>query len=103
MSALSSSQDDNVAEAMNTGTDSSYGSKRRGEAVHRRQTVALGEVTPIRAAILDGRVESRRTMADDEGNFATADDDDSDVNEEMWSRLSINDVGSDKQDGAPAT
>ena len=62
MSVSSSSVDDGVTEEINIGTDSSYGKQKRGEEVQRRRTRQTGELTPIRAAILDGRVGRRQTV-----------------------------------------
>ena len=67
MSVSSSSADDGVTEEINIGTDSSYGSQKVSEAVQRRRTMHVGELTPIRAAIFDGRVGRRQATADDGG------------------------------------
>ena len=65
LAETSSSVDDVASETANEGMESYHGSIKVGEAVQRRETMELGEMTPIRAAILDGRVGGRRTTADD--------------------------------------
>ena len=55
--------DDEASVTANEGMESYHGSIKVGEAVQRRETMELGEMTPIRAAILDGRVGGRRTTA----------------------------------------
>ena len=70
MSVSSSSADDGVTEEIkeiNIRTDSSYGKQKVSEAVQRRKTMQVGELTPIRAAIFDGRVGRRQATADDGG------------------------------------
>ena len=67
MSASSSSGDDGVTEEINIGTDSSYGKQKVSEAVQRRKTMQVGELTTIRAATFDGQVGRRQAAADDGG------------------------------------
>ena len=46
-----------MASVTNTdGSDSYHGKQKDGEAVHQRKTIETGEMTQIRATILDGRV-----------------------------------------------
>ena len=57
MLAETSSPEDDV-ESVTTNTDvpdSYHGKQKVGEAVQRREAVQMGELTPIRAAILYGR------------------------------------------------
>ena len=52
MSVSSSSADDGVTEEINIGTDSSYGSQKRGEEVQRRKTMQAAEVALVRAVLV---------------------------------------------------
>ena len=65
LAETTSSADDVASEANEVDTDSYHGKQKVGEAVQRLVTMEMGEMTPIRAAILDGRVGARRTTADD--------------------------------------
>ena len=88
MSVSSSSADDGVTEEINLRTDSSYGSQKVNEEVQRRKTMQTAEMTPIRAAILGGRVGRRRTndgVGVDGRDMGSSDEND----------------GSDDEDGAP--
>ena len=69
MSAEASSPGDDGTRETNTfRMDSYHGVQKDGEAVHRRRTMETNEPTPIRAAILHGRVgRRRRTTEDGEG------------------------------------
>ena len=99
MSASSSSVDDGVTEEINIGTDSSYGKQKRGKEVQRRRTRQTGEVTPIRAAILDGRVGRRQTV----GRRWTNDGADGAGVDGRDMGSSDGKVGSDDEIGAPTT
>ena len=68
MSAEASSPGDDGTRETNTfRMDSYHGKQKVSEAVQRRKTMQVGELTPIRAAIFDGRVGRRQATADDGG------------------------------------
>ncbi len=103
MSVSSSSADDGVTEEINIGTDSSYGSQKRGEEVQRRRTMQTTELTPIRAAILGGRVGRRRTndgVGVDGRDMGSSDENDG-SDDENGAPTTMKISGSDDEHGAP--